>query len=163
MDDPQNLAKIKDGTLVPTPYTMLTEVQRAYVDYKALGGIVTDDEGVRKMTVSDLATMLGVTRNAIYDAKDHVPNFWQLVEDRRKELGGQSRLARFHETWYLKAIKMDNWQISEAWARNFDKSYREPKQKVEHELGNSWSALLENKRKQANNIVEGEVVDDKTT
>lgn len=155
----QDFTKTNEITSTPRPYTMLTDVQRAYVDWKALNGIITDDDGVREMKLDDLAKMMGVTRQAFYEGKKLIPNFWDLVTERRKELGSQSRLARFHQTWYLKAIKMDNWQVSEAWARNFDPTYKEAKQKIEHELGNSWAALLEHKRE----IIEGEVVDGPNT
>src|SRR2546423_21023 len=115
MDTPQFSTENSQITAVPKPYAMLTEVQRAYVDWKAIAGIITDDDGVREIKVDELAHMLGVTRSAFYKAKEAIPNFWDLVAQRRKELGSQSRLARFHQSWYLKAIKMDNWQVSEAW------------------------------------------------
>jgi len=145
---------------------MLTEVQRAYVDWKAIGGIVTDDDGVREMKVDELARIMGVTRSAFYKAKEAIPNFWDLVAQRRKEFGSQSRLARFHQVWYLRAIKMDNWQVSEAWARNFDPDYKEPRQKIEHELGDGMADALNLARErshQIGNIQEGEIVDARPT
>lgn len=158
----QNLTKIKDGTLIPRPYDELTAVQRSYVDFKAVGGVITDDDGVHKMTVGQLAAQLGVTRDAIYQSIKYMPNFDDLVAERRKQLSGGARLQRIHTLWYVHASKFDDWRVTEAWLRNFDPNYKEPKQKVEHEasetLLDAMSAARE-RRQQLANAQEGEVID----
>lgn len=134
---------------VPKPYSELTNIQRAYVDYKAVSGLVTTDDGIRKMPVDELAKMFGVTRYAFYKAKDALPNFWDLVSDRRKEIGSQERLTKMHEVWYLKAMGSgpQAFNYFQLWQANFNPNFRMPAQKVEHEMGNSWAALLQGKEK----------------
>lgn len=149
MDQPQNATPSKSEIEVvnsPIPYSQLSYIQRAYVDWKALNGLITDDDGIRKMTLTELAVALKVDRTTVYRAAEKIPNLWDLVNDRIKELFPQSRLQKVRETWYLKAAKGD-FQHMQLFLANFDKDFRMPAQKVEHELGNSWAALLENKRK----------------
>lgn len=170
MDPRQNSA------LSPTPTDVsdadptkkqLTIQQQTWIDYNALNGLVTDnlEDGIdpktgsamtlRKMTIQEFAELIGVHRDTLRIWRSAIPNFWQRVNDRRRELAPTARLQLIHEKWYLNALKMKNWPVTEAWLRNFDPEYREPKQKVEHELGNSWMALFEHKRQ----VIEGEVVD----
>lgn len=154
-------------TLVPRPYSDLNFTQQSYIDWKALGGLVTEDsEGekgviVRKMPLTELAKRCGVSIDAFAKAKASVPNFWELVAERRETLSGESRLARVHETWFLRAVKGD-WQHMEAWLRNFDPKYKPANVKVEHELGDGVADALNLARersRQIGNIQEGEVVD----
>lgn len=158
----------KNLTVVPRPYAELNLTQRMYVDWKALNGLVYDQskEGSqvvpRKMPLYELAAMCGVTVDAFYQAKASIPNFWELVAERRRELGGQSRLAQVHETWFLEAIG-GSWPHMEAYLRNFDPGYKEAKQKVEHDLGEGLADALNIARERqlkAHTVVEGEVVDE---
>lgn len=114
---------------------------QALIDYRAMNGLITDDDGIRKMTVDDLAKALGVDRRQLYRWQDSIPDFWDLVNNRRKEISPKSRLQRVHETWYLKAVKGE-WQHMNAWLMNFDSSYVVPTQKVEHEAGQSMVELM---------------------
>lgn len=148
---------------------ILSDSQQSWIDYRALNGLIFDptrsdatgDTLIRKMTIQEFADTIGVTRQTLYDWQSSIPDFWGKVNARRIELSGQSRLAKLHEVWYLKALAMKDWRIADAYLRNFDPNYIEPRQKVEHELGNSWAALLDAKRKR--DAVEGEVVGDGTT
>lgn len=156
-----NTEKPKGVSTQISAYDKLTNVQRAYVDYKALGGLITDDDGVRKLPVEKLAEMLGVTRDAIYKAKANIPDFWALVNDRRKELGGQERLAKMNEVWYIRAMGTGPgaFQYFQLWQANFNPDFRMPTQPVEHHAADSWTELMSNKR----NVIEGEVVDREQT
>lgn len=158
MDNGQNLAKdIEqiDVAMNDAKPFVLTEQQQAWIDYNALSGLITDNtderrsEGgeivtLRKLPIYEFAEMLGVSRETLRNWRTSIPNFWQLVNDRRKELAPHSRLMRVHETWYLKAVA-GSWPHMEAWLRNFDPEYKEPRAKVEHELGDSWAALARQK------------------
>lgn len=161
MGDTQKSTNDDNGlgmAVIPRPYSQLTEVQRAYVDYKAVGGIITDEEGhISNLSVQGLADMLGVTRFALYKGKEAVPNFWELVNQRRREIGLESRLSKIHQVWYIKAAAMNNWPVTEAWLRNFDPAYREPRTKIEHELGSGLADLIQTKRK--NQVPERKVID----
>src|SRR6266699_1487591 len=158
--------------LVPRPYSELNYTQQMYIDWKALNGLVieeTDDSKqpivIRKMPLTELASRCGVTIDAFAKAKESVPNFWELVAGRREALNGESRLARVHETWYLKAV-IGDWQHLDAWLRNFDSKYKPANVKVEHELGDGMADALNLARersRQIGNIQEGEVVDVRQT
>ena len=165
MADTQKSTGIKNGTLVPRPYSQLTAIQQAYVDFKALGGVITDDDGIRKMSVDELASKMGVTRFAFYSAVKYMPNFDDLVAERRKELASKSRLSEVHKVWYLKAVKGE-WQHMDAWLRNFDPGYKPANVKVEHEMSDGMADALNLAReriRQIGNIQEGEVVDVRQT
>lgn len=145
--------------------TPLSDVQQVLVDYRALNGYIFDpnqlnDSGsdfkFRKMPVSELAEKLNVNPKTLYDWQAKIPNFWGKVAERRIVLSGQTRLAMIHERWYVKALEMKNWAITEGWLRNFDPMYKESKSKMEVEAGASLVKLLDKKR---TTPIEGEVVD----
>jgi hypothetical protein len=174
MENGQNLAdEIKqiDEAVKSTLPVTLSAQQQLWIDYNALSGLITDVTGtggfdregnelrIRKMPITEFSQLIGVSRETLRAWRLSIPDFWKRVEDRRQELAPQSRVQAFHEKWYMAALSMKNWQVSEAWAINFLPNYKAPKLKVEHDLGNSWAALLGNKRKIVENIVEGEVVD----
>lgn len=129
----------------------------AWIDYRALNGLITDDDGIRKMTVDEFATWVGVaTRQTLYDWQKSIPDFWQRVNDRRVEIAPRARLQRIHETWYLKAAQVNNWPVTEAWLRNFDPNFKEARTKVEHDVAGSLLDVLEKARTRS--VIEGEVV-----
>lgn len=164
MSDIKNLQNHDPALVVPRPWEMLTEVQRTYVDWKALGGLTTDDDGaIKRITLSELADMMGVTIQAFMQSKKTMPNFWDLVHQRRKELSGQSRLAKMHDVWFLKAVEMKNWPLTEAWLRNFDPDYKESHSKAIEDVGNGFAdlvAAVSAKKTQSKPApIEGEIVD----
>lgn len=148
-----------DDVTVNYSYKMLNPIQQTYVDWKALNGLVTDDDGMRKITLEDLAHKLQIGRRTFYDQTSHIPNLYDIINQRRIEISGKSRLQRVHETWYLKAVKGD-WQHMDAWLLNFDPNYKTPKLKVEHEAGGSWASLLTKiNQGDERKVIDGEVTD----
>lgn len=135
----------------------LSPLQLAWIDYKALGGIVMDKENdkMRKMTVQELADKLGVERKTLYNWRESIPGFWDRVAERRKELNSGEWLALIHEKWKLKALAFDNWPVTEAFLINFDPNYVTPKVKVEHDIGDNYTALLAAAAR--DNVIDGEV------
>ena len=125
------------------------------VDFKALNGLMTDEEGnMVKRSMRWLAELVKVDRGTLYNWTKH-PGFWEQVNQRRGKIAPKSRLARVHETFYLKAVAGE-WQFTNAYLFNYDKNYRQPTQKVEHEVGDSLAeAIGMARRRQA---IEGEVV-----
>jgi len=168
MEPRQNLTPTPlptDEEIIPRPYSELTAVQQYYVDFKALNGITIEPDtgAIKRLTVTDLADMLHVTRQAIYDSVKYVPNFWDLVDQRRKELSAQTRLANVYNAWYLMATNGKSWQATEAYIRNFGTDYKEPKQKLEHDIGDGLADALNIARERklkSENIQEGEIVED---
>jgi hypothetical protein len=160
--NPTNASDVIDTKRKSVGAYTLTPQQQAWIDYKALSGIVYENDMMRKMTVEEFATRVGVHRDTLYAWRNQIPNFWQRVDERRRELGATEWLVKMHEKWKIKALAFDNWQISEAWLINFDSSYKTPKLKVEHELGDSMADALNLARersRQIGSIQEGEVVD----
>lgn len=149
-----------DVTTIEKKAFLLSPQQQAWIDYKALGGIIFDkDNGVfEHWTAERFATYIGVDRRTLYNWRDSIPSFWDRVAERRKELNAGEWLAELHKKWKLKAMKFDNWQITEAWLINFDKNYKTPKIKVEHDVGDSYAALLAAAVRDG--ILEGELVDE---
>lgn len=180
MNNGQNLANsqtppVSTGQNV-TSTPLLTPQQQAWIDYNALGGLVTDimeerrdkDGNVstlRKMPIYEFAEAINVSRETLRAWRNSIPDFWGKVNARRAELSGNGRLQRMHEVWYLSALKpgKEGYRDRQLWLANFDPNFRMPTEKVEVEAGNSWTALLENKRKQVDNIQEGEVIDAQET
>lgn len=173
MDTPQESTNEFSPTLAEVRSVDLTppsDLQQYWIDYRALNGLIFDHEQedtngdfkLRKMSVTEFADRIGVDRTTLYLWQNTIPSFWDRVNKRRTELAPQSRLAKFHEVWFLKAIAMKDWRVSEAWARNFDPNYRESRQKVEHELGGSVLDVLDRARGtfvDATKVIEGETVD----
>lgn len=162
-------AEIKAANQTPLPAQ-----QQAWIDYRALNGLIFDAEQeasdgdfkMRKMPVGEFADKLGVSRRTLYDWQNSIPEFWVKVNARRAELAPQSRLAKLQEVWYLKALAMNDWRITDAWLRNFDPNYREPKQKVEHDIGSGMADLINAKRQQQiqqRNVIDVTPTDNPTT
>jgi hypothetical protein len=166
MDAGQNLTKVDDGIdykAIEDSMFVLTPQQQVWIDYKAVSGFVYEDDKFRKMTVGELATKLNVSRETLYAWRNQIPNFWERVSERRKELGSTEWLVKMHEQWKLHALKFDNWQVSEAWLINFDPSYTAPKLKVQHELGDGVADALNiarERRMKSQTVVEAVAVDD---
>jgi len=144
-------ADIKAVDLTPP-----SDLQQAWIDYRALNGLIIDGEQtdsagdfkMRKMPIHEFADRIGVSKQTLFNWQNSIPEFWVKVNQRRIELAPQSRLAKLQEVWYLKAMAMTDWRITDAWLRNFDPNYREPKQKIEHEIGSGMADLINAKRQQ---------------
>lgn len=142
----------------------LSPQQQAFIDYKALGGVVLnkDTDTFEKWTMADFSRKIGVDRGTLYNWRDSIPGFWDRVAERRKELNAGEWLSKLHEKWKLKALEFNNWQITEAWMINFDPTYKAPKLKVEHDVTDTMADALtmaRNRRKKLENVQEGELVD----
>lgn len=153
-----------DETPIKASLYVLTPQQQSWIDYKAISGIVynRDTEGMRKMTVAEFARQVGVSRETLYEWRNQIPNFWERVAERRKELAKTEWLVKMHEKWKIKALGFDNWQVTEAWLINFDPDYKSPKLKVEHELGDGLADALNiarERRSKERRAIEAEVVD----
>jgi hypothetical protein len=110
--------------------------QQKWIDFNAVGGLITEADGALKpMTITAFAIALGVERKTLYNWKESIPNFWERVQQRRQELGSQTRLQKVYTGLYLKAAA----GVPEAvklYLQIFD-GWKPPKQEVEieHNLG----------------------------
>lgn len=158
MDTPQNLTTEKPKTDESAQTVSLSPYEihgQTYIDFCAVQGMMTKEDGeIKQMSAGEFAGMIGVRRETLYDWQKRIPNFWDRVQERRKQIGGQNRIMKVYNGLYLRAAA-GNPQAAAIWLANHDPDFRMPTQPVKHELGNSWAALLEQKRK----AIDGEVAD----
>lgn len=156
LQNPTNEISQIDAAVKAANPKPLTPEQQMWIDFKAIGGRITEQDTMlpEKMTVTKFASLIKISRDTLYEWTKTIPDFWDKVAARRKELGSQERLVKVHDSWYLKAIG-GSFPHMQLWLANFDPNFRMPTEKVEHELGDSWAALAQKKRV----AIEGEVVD----
>lgn len=147
--------KSTNGDNKTVPVTELDDRKLLYIDFTALGGLITEDDGeLKPMKLQDFAAKIGVDRTTLYLWKRKIPNFWDLVRARRMEIGSQARVNKVWNGVYLRAAKGDAEQ-AKIFLSTFD-GWQPPMQRQTVELGDSWAALLANKRKK---VIEGQVSD----
>jgi hypothetical protein len=118
------------------------------IDYRALNGTIiyydenSQTESIRKMPMEELATALGVTRQSLYDWEKLIPNFWERVRERKQELSSQKRLSLMEDKFFLNAMKWKNPIISIEWMKQHNPNWKDPRFKVEHELGTGFADLI---------------------
>jgi hypothetical protein len=116
--------------------------QQYVVDYYAIGGLVTTEEGeVKKMTVTELANTLKVDRSTIYDWRDRIPGFWDHVAQARQRLGGQNRVQKVWNGVFLRAAKGDAEQ-AKMFLANFDPNYKAPGDKSDRNAAETLIDLM---------------------
>jgi hypothetical protein len=164
MQTSQNVTDSENQT--PAQSSGVTDPRhQALIDYRAVNGTITDDNGTHKMTVEELATTLGVDRRQLYRWQETIPDFWGKVNARRKELFPRSRLARIHDVWYISALLpgAKGFRDRQLWLANYDDNFRMPTEKVQHELGDGVADALNiarERRMKVQTVIDGEVVDD---
>jgi len=142
----------------------LTWAQDQYIAYTAFGGLIPDLDGDKvavKMTATNFAKTIGVARQTLYDWRESIPDFWELVSEKRREMGSKERLTNVWNGVYLKATT-GNAEAAKLYLANFDPNFKMPAQKVEHEAGDSLVEAIGIARKRQN-VIEAEIVDDATT
>lgn len=148
--------------VIPIPFTELSPQQQYWVDYNVVQGAITNSDGsMTKITVKDFAEKLGVDRTTLYHWSKNIPNFWDLVSERRKVIFKGARTAKVWNAVFVAATVKLNTQAQQLWLANADPDFKIPSQKIEHEVGDSWSALMaaHRERKPTHNVIEGETVD----
>jgi len=151
--------EIQPNSTKPTAKTSvdkeLSDRQLMFIDFTAVSGLMTDDDGeLKPMKVGEFAEKIGVERTTLHYWKKSIPDFWGKVRERRMTIGSQARTNKVISGLYLRAARGDAEQVK-IWLGIFD-GWQPPMQRQTVELGDSWAALLANKRKSA---IEGEVVD----
>lgn len=157
-----NPKKLNDRDYDPIPFDQLTWQQQYWVNYCALQGLVTNDDGsMTKMTIQECAEQVGVTRQSLYDWKKLIPNFEELVNERVMQNFDGARTRKVINSIYIAATVKLNTNAQALWMANQKAvEFRMPTQKVEHEAGNSWAALLNDKKSTAGaKKVEATVID----
>lgn len=153
MDDQQkstNEGEIEKASTDPNEVILYTaeksnDLQQMYIDFTALGGLLTDDDGnLTRMTIGEFANKIGVDRTTLYSWKRKMPDFWDRVEERRNKIGTQARVNKVWNGIYMKAAT-GNPEAAKLFLGQFAK-WQPPSQKVEMEVGNGLADLLQHVR-----------------
>lgn len=159
MDSQQIATNDKSSTVEPVATKDLRH--DLYVDYCAIGGLITNDDGsFRKMTGDELALELGVNRTTLWRWQDIIPNFQERVKARRIELSKRSRASKVYNGLYLRAAQGYAAEVR-LWAEIFD-GYQPAPQRLQHSLGDGFADVMKvaQARREA---IEGKVIDEPTT
>ena len=115
-------------------YSTLPYAQQEWVNFNAVQGLITDIDGTpRKMTVAEFAaTVAQVNPKTCYRWSHGIPDFWQLVNYRRRILGSGARTQKVWNSVFLSATVKLNPIAQKMWLANHDPNYREPSQPVVH-------------------------------
>ena len=139
MDSLQNFTNspAKTEEQVNQEFELLKLKQQKWIDFCALGGLLTDDDGkLNPMTISQFSTLLGVSRQTLYDWKKLIPDFNDRVKQRTIELGGSpARIAKVYNGLFLKA-SAGNSEAAKLWLQAFA-GWKPPKKEIdiEHNFG----------------------------
>lgn len=129
--------------------------QQLLIDYCALGGLLTEDDGsFRRMTTDELAQELGLSRMTLHRLKNRIKNFDEKVRKRRQVLSKKSRASKVYNGLYLKACKGTAAEVK-LWAEIFD-GYQPAAQKHEVKVSGLGDLVSMARGK---NIIDGEVVE----
>lgn len=151
METLQNLTKTETSnqqspdSVIPPVDELLKLKQQQWIDYCAIGGMLTaDDGGVTPTTITAFADMIGMSRQTLYDWKKSIPNFNERVKQRRIDLGSGTRLAKVYNGLYLKAAT-GNPEAVKLYLQIFD-GWKPPKQEVEMEHNFGLADLVAKKK-----------------
>jgi len=161
LQNPTNTNISADESIEPVKeFDELAWKHEQYIAYTAFGGLIPDPNGEAaavKMTATTFAQQLGVSRQTLYDWRDSVPNFWERVDVKRREVSGRDRLSKVWNGVFLKAAS-GNAEAAKLYLANFDPNFKMPSQKVEVDATDSLvdALTLARNRRQ---VIEGETVD----
>lgn len=143
---------------------LLSALQDEYISYVAVGGLVPEEDGPgKRMTAGEFALRAGVERTTLYFWRKSIPGFWDLVNERRKEIGGKDRLSKVWNGIYLKACA-GHAEPAKLFLANFDPNFRMPTEKMEHDIGTGMADLIANIRRNEQperKIIDAEISDPK--
>lgn len=136
----------------------ITPQQDEYIAYCAVGGIMPREDGFgTKMTIEDFSNQLGVNASTLWRWRSTIPDFWERVNEKRKEIGGKSRLTAVWNGVAMKAAA-GNAEAAKLYLANFDPNFRMPTEKVEHGVGDSLMEALNASRRRV--TIDAEIIDD---
>lgn len=173
MDDAQNLTDPENKTdntptavqTKPVEEPLISIQQDEYIAFVACNGLLPAEDHadlVKKMTALEFAQALGVARETLYAWRKSIPNFWDRVNEKRREIGSKDRLSKVWNGVFLKAAS-GNPQAAALYLTNFDPNFKMPGAKQEKQGDTGLADLLEMGRKRQleleSGAVEGEVID----
>ncbi len=142
-----------------SPVKVLSNAQEQFVSFKAVDGtIVNTGESVQKMTLTEFADYLGVTRVTLYRWQESIPNFWDRVKQRREAIGGRDMTSKVWNRVYVDALsgKVEQQKL---WLGQFD-GWKPPAQQNDVQItGLADLVNLARKRKLENERQQTQVID----
>lgn len=112
------------------PTNVLDERKNHYITYVAAHGLSVEEDGTyTKISAQQFAESIGVSRQALYDWQKSIPDFWELVKIRRKEIFTMNRENAIWRGLMLRALKGDAKQAEMILSHFSD--YTPPTQKHE--------------------------------
>lgn len=148
MDGLQNLTPAPPATADTADAVKLRAFQHdQYIAFVAVGGLIPDPEGDKaaiKMTTGQFAERIGVSRQTLYDWRELIPDFWQKVAAKRKEIGSKDRLNHVWNGIYLKAAA-GNVEAAKLYFANHDDNFRMPMERRETNTGSGFADLVAQK------------------
>ncbi len=158
MDVTQNYPNEENTTDVTTS----AELESKYHEYAAfvgVGGLIVHADGsFKKMSLEEFARTHGVSRKTLYNWRKR-KDFQAVVTKKRNEIFSVNSVSAVWNGVRLRAMKGDAEQAKLFLGQFAD--WQPPAQRQVHELGDSWSALVRQKRESLK-VIEGETVDDAT-
>jgi hypothetical protein len=148
MPDLQNLTNAPAQTSESEETVKLRAYQQdQYIAFVACGGLIPDPTGEKaaiKMTTQEFANNIQVSRQTLYDWRKTIPEFWEKVNQKRREIGSKDRLANVWNGLYLKAAT-GNVEAAKLYLANHDDEFRMPMERRENNLGSGLADLVARK------------------
>lgn len=162
METQQN-AKVAKQPKPIEPYSTLAF--DAYITFKALGGLLVDDDGViTKMTQEDFCEKYGVNVSTVWRWRQNMPNLGELIRERREAIAPLAReSAAWNQLFLLGMQKQDKRAAVDAlktYLGHFA-GLRLPSQAVKHDATDALAEALgrvHQRRQQDAEPIEGEII-----
>ena len=145
----QDINKIANGVIdiSATGYDALNLQQQMWVDYNVLQGVIVGSDGeMSKLSITDFAKQLEVERMTLYRWSKSIPDFWDIVNSRRKDIFKGARTAKVYNALFIAATVKLNPQAIAMWLANSGTDFRMPTQPIEHEVGGGLADLMQKVR-----------------
>lgn len=163
----------------PTPIQPYKDVAfEAYVSWKALGGLVIDEEyeehddkgnpfmvtnKVRQMSLAEFCETFNVDRATTWRWKTNTPNLGELIRERREQMMPTARETAAWNQMFLLGMQTQDKRAAVEALKTFLGHFsglKVPKQQAEVSASQDLMELFNQARK--NKVIEGEVVDQQT-
>lgn len=119
--------------------------QDQYITFVASSGLsITEDGGFKQIKVGEFADLISTPRRTLYNWQQSIPEFWEKVDIRRREIFTRSRENAIWKGLTLKAMKGDTQAATMVLSHFGD--YSPPAQKHDVKI-NGLSDFLNSARK----------------
>jgi hypothetical protein len=126
----------------------------AWITFKALGGMITDDNGkVTMMTQDQFCEAYEVAKSTTNLWRKGTPNLGQLIRERREEIVPLGRETAAWNQLYLLGMQTQDKRAAVDALKTYLGHYSElrlPTQAVKHEVGQSITDLISSHRQTQN-------------